>query len=514
MEWAGAVQLPIDSRSGRRARKTLTIACFNRATDVHYDFCAFHENEESLFVPRVYAEKTGLEVAYESGHNLPVGALHPVELRDIQVPWVNEIMDLFAQGVNDIRAEAFTGFGKTTSALEVARRLGKRVLILVDQEFIRDQWAQRAIEQFGAIPDDIGYIQGDKYEYNKPIVIAMVQTLYRKEDTKKMAESIGMVIFDESHTVGAPMYSRVLSMLPARYRLAVSATPERGDEMDKLLEWHLGPVQVVAAASHKPSIVRVVEYDGCYSWYANTSPKIGKFLNEVAADGNRNRLLATIIHTMWHKGRKILAVSDRTEQLETIMSLCAMLGVPKEDMGLVCGKRSVWKLAKDDKPMRKPLGYVAGTLYTPVKMQLLQKRISRKDQDAAKNNSNIIFATYGMFRKGVDVPRLDTGVDCTPSSKATQVHGRILRSKVRGKKVPIWVTLREKNSQRAEYQLGQRLIDYQKSNAEVYLWRLDKGVRRLDAQELKNQIRRNHQRLKTAKVLTKRDGNYTIAMRE
>lgn len=513
MEWAGAVQLPVDSRNGRRARKTLTIACYNRATDEHYDFCAFHEDDGHLFVPRVYANKAGLGVSYERGRNIPKGTLSPVVLREAQIPWVDEIISLFTTGTNDIRAEAFTGFGKTTSALEIARRLGKRVLIVVDQDFIRDQWAQRAIEQFGASEEDIGYIQGSKYEWDKPIVIAMVQTLYRKEDTKKMAGSIGMVIFDESHTVGAPMYSRVLSLLPAQYRLAVSATPERGDEMDRLLEWHLGPVQVVAATTHKPSIVRIVEYDGCYSWYANTSPKIGKFINEVAADGDRNRLLATIIHNLWHKGRTILAVSDRTEQLETLMSLCEMLGIEKKDMGLVCGKRSVWKLAKDDCPSRKPIGYVTGTLYTPVKMQLLQKRISRKDQDYAKNNSKIIFATYGMFRKGVDVPRLDTGVDCTPSSKATQVHGRILRSNVRGKKVPIWVTIREKRSQRAEYQLGQRLIDYQKSNAEVYLWVLDKGVQRKDVHVLKKKIRANHAQLKGARVLTKRDGNYTIATR-
>ena len=513
MEWAGAVQLPIDSKSGRKARKTLTIECFNRAEELHYDFCAFQESEESLFIPRVYAERVGHEVSYISGRNMPKDTLQPATLREIQVPWVDEIMQLFESGVHDIRAEAFTGFGKTTSALEIARRLGKRLLILVDQEFIRDQWKQRAIEQFGADEKDIGFIQGSLYEYNKPIVIAMVQTLYRKEDTQKMAAAIGTVIFDESHTIGAPIYSRVLSMLPAQYRLAVSATPDRGDELDKLLDWHLGTVQVVAAVSHKPSIVRVVNYSGCYSWYANTSPKIGKFLNEVSSDGDRNRLIATIIYRLWKKGRTILAVSDRTEQLENITTLCHMLGVPKDQMGLVCGTRTIWALAKDDDPKRKPAGYVKGTLYTPVKMQLIRKSISRKDQEYAKNHSKIIFATYGMFRKGVDVPHLDTGVDCTPSSKATQVHGRILRSKVRGKKVPVWVTLREKNSQRAEYQLGQRLIDYQKSNAEVYLWNLEKGVCRQDVQELKQKIRRNHALLKTAKIVTKRDGNYTIVMR-
>lgn len=513
MELEGAVKLPVDSRDGRRAKKKLTISCFDRITNTHHDFYAFYEHKQSLFIPRNYAKQAGIGVNYVEGLGIDQEVLQQVKLREIQIPWVDEIMYLFMHDVNDVRAEAFTGFGKTTSSLEIARRLGRRLLILVDQEFIRDQWAQRAIEQFGASEEDIGYVQGSRYEYDKPIVIAMVQTLYRKENINEISDRIGTVIFDESHTIGAPMYSKVLSMLPAKYRLAVSATPDRGDELDTLLDWHLGSVQVVAAVSHKPSIVRVVEYSGCYSWYANTSPKIGRFLKEVTEDGERNRLLATILHALYNKGRTILAVSDRTEHLETLRTLCNLLGIPIKDMGLVCGKRTVWTLAKDDKPVKKPEGYVKGTLYTPVKMQLVQKRISKKDQEYDKNNSSIIFATYGMFRKGVDVPHLDTGIDCTPSSKATQVHGRILRSKVRGKKIPIWVTLREKNSQRAEYQLGQRLTDYQKSNAEIYLWKLEKGVQYQDMQKLKQQIRKNHQRLTSAKVVKKRDGNYTVLMR-
>lgn len=234
-------------------------------------------------------------------------------------------------------------------------------------------------------------------------------------------------------------------------------------------------------------------------------------MSEVAEDTNRNMLLADGIKFMHEAGRDILVISDRIEQLEDLKAMCGFLGIPDEEMGLYCGFRNVWGFEKDPKPKRAPYGYVRGTEYTPVKFGPLRKRIPKKALDAVKASARVLFATFGMFTKGVDVPRLSAGFDCTPRSKAQQVHGRILR-KLDGKFVPIWVTVRDYNSYRLEHQFLQRVSEYVESSAEIYKWKMEKGVRFQDVRELKRDLHDSIKELKALNILTQLDGNNTLVI--
>jgi superfamily II DNA or RNA helicase len=96
--------------------------------------------------------------------------------------------------------------GKTVMALEVARRLGRRTLILVHQEFFLDQWSKR-IQQF--LPEArIGIIQQDRCEYARTktgespdFVIGILQSLARdtggRYPREMYEDSFGLVISDE-----------------------------------------------------------------------------------------------------------------------------------------------------------------------------------------------------------------------------------------------------------------------------------------------------------------------------
>jgi hypothetical protein len=189
--------------------------------------------------------------------------------------------------------------------------------------------------------------------------------------------------------------------------------------------------------------------------------------------------------------------------------MCAYHGIPEEEMGLYCGLRSVWKYDKDPKPPRRPFGYVRGTEYTPVAFIPVRKKIPNKALARVKAEARILFATFGMFTKGVDVPRLNGGVDCTSRSKAKQVHGRILRA-VDGKLVPIWVTLRDVNSYRLDYQFVQRLSEYVASSAEIYKWEMTKGVRSQDVKELTREAYENIKELKALNIIMQPDGRCTL----
>lgn len=406
----------------------------------------------------------------------------------------------------------FTVTHNTVCSLSVIQKLGANAIVLVDQDNLMAQWKAQAKAVLGLKDEDIGTVQGKKCDYKgKAITIAMIQTLTQREYDEEFYDYFGTMVVDEVHTAGAPTFSQALMLFSATTRFGVSATVDRRDALQKILHWNLGAVQVALLDKHDKSYVYYLESGTVYSWYANISPKTGRMLSEVAEDTNRNLMLADGIKFMFDAGRDILVISDRIEQLEDLMAMCYFSGIPETDMGLYCGFRNVWGFEKDPKPKRNPIGHVRGTDFTPVKFGPIRKRLSKKTLEAAKASARVLFATFGMFAKGVDVPRLSAGFDCTPRSRAQQVHGRILR-KLDGKFVPIWVTVRDYNSYRLEHQFLQRVSEYVESSAEIYKWKMEKGVRFQDVKDLKRNLHASIKELKALNILTQLDGNNTLVI--
>lgn len=459
-------------------------------------------------VPRVAGLK--LISKYEDRRTSGQKVTYPKQanLRDYQVPFVEHILHT-AETYSDFCVEAATGKGKTVCGLAVAARLGVACMVVVDQERLLLQWIDRAKEHLGLTDDQIGIVQGDTCDYEgKALVIGMVQTLTRREYEPSFYERFGVVLFDESHSAGAPTFSRVLMQFPAKLRLGLSATPDRKDAFGKLLSWNLGPVRAFLTSELPPSMVYVRENHTVYSYGANISKMTGTFVNEVAEDGDRNLLIAEAAKWLYDIGRDVLVISDRVEQLQVLKSMCATAGIPEFEMGIFARCRAVYAYEKDPKPPLK-LPVDAGVQYSPVRLSVVQKKIPKAELDRVQQSARILFATYGFMAKGVDIPRLSAGIDATPRSEATQVHGRILRA-VPGKPTPIWVTVRDINSYRSEYQLLQRIQDYLDGNAEVFLWRPEKGRKRLDPVKAIRDLRESVMYLRDRRIEKAIDGNYVL----
>jgi superfamily II DNA or RNA helicase len=512
---AGAYYVPLSEKAEVAAlRKALAINVYDVANDEYNTVNAWSEDRSGYIgIPRQYGLQryTSDRFTDETVAGFELARMSAISLLDYQVPWVNSIVDK-ADTLNDMIAMAHTGAGKTVMSLEVIRRLGSTALVIVDQEFLRDQWEDNAVKFLGVDASQLGRVQGSVCDYEgKDIVVAMIQTLHSRAFGKEFYEYFGTIVVDETHTAGAPQFSRTLLQFPAQFRFGVSATPNRRDELQKVLEYNLGNVEVTLTKKHDVSSVRYVESTSVYSWYANISPKTGRFISEICDDGQRNLILAGAILWLYESGRDVLVVSDRIEHLENLLALCTYLGMPVEDTGMVCGYTNTWGYAKDTTPPRRPVGLAKDAPYTPVKLQLIKKRVPKGVLNVVKDTKRVIFATFGMFSKGVDVPRLSAGVDCTPRSQATQVHGRILR-KSDGKLKPIWVTIRDVNSFRAEFQFSNRVSEYVDSNAEIYQWIPGKGVRLKDPQVLRREAKQRAAELREAEIITRIDGSNTLAM--
>lgn len=130
-----------------------------------------------------------------------------------------------------------TGGGKTTTALEIARRYGKRTLWLahrqelIDQPFetLKDVWADA----------DVGIVKAERNETNaKDVVIASIQTVSRNDCARLNAcGQFGLVIVDECHHAIADSYVSVIERMGCMERggpklLGLTATPDRAGLKD------------------------------------------------------------------------------------------------------------------------------------------------------------------------------------------------------------------------------------------------------------------------------------------
>jgi superfamily II DNA or RNA helicase len=71
----------------------------------------------------------------------------------------------------------------------------------------------------------------------------MVGSVYSKGKFNEFINSYGMVIMDECHHAASNTSMELLQKIDAKYVYGVSATPKRGNSMDKIIYMMLGPLR-------------------------------------------------------------------------------------------------------------------------------------------------------------------------------------------------------------------------------------------------------------------------------
>lgn len=283
------------------------------------------------------------------------------------------------------------GFGKTVCSLSIAATLHRRTLILVHAEALGAQWVDR-IHAF-APHAKVGKIQQDVVEVDGcDFVVAMIQSLIKRDYPLAVLQSFGLIIVDEAHHVAAPMFSKALPKLPARYVLGLSATPNRADGCGVALEYLLGPTVFRARRVHEQVTVRILTYTrGAEEELVNRQgkPLCSTMLTNIATDLTRTQWLCDLILEQARAQRNILVLSDRLDQLSMLEQLLVQ-HAPHTTVGRVVGGAAAKSREK---------GFAA----------------------------SIILSTYTYASEGIDIPRLDTLVMATPRGNVEQTIGRILR---------------------------------------------------------------------------------------
>lgn len=132
-----------------------------------------------------------------------------------------------------------TGKGKTILGLAIASSLKTKTLIIVHKDDLVKGW-QSSIEKCFDYAD-VGIIKAKKRKVGKHFTIATIQTLNRlsPEELKILYTSFGLIIQDEMHHCPSSSFS-LANNFYARYRLGLTATPERNDGLAHIMNLYYG----------------------------------------------------------------------------------------------------------------------------------------------------------------------------------------------------------------------------------------------------------------------------------
>lgn len=366
--------------------------------------------------------------------------------RDYQVPILEEAEELLLKEKPDnFIIQAGTGTGKTAMGLYLIAKVGRPALVIVHRDFLMmDIWAKSAEEMLGLHKDEIGFIQGDKCDYEgKKLVIGMVQSISKEARyPEEMYNYFGQIWFDECERMSAELFSQAVSMFPAKVRVGLSATPYRKDGRGVVFESHIGPVKIRYAAVPKTPKVIIVKSNWevpTVLWYGRYQPlphEYGKVMHvnrKLVADPDRNKLLFDLISKCYSKDRNLIVFSDlaRDKHLNRLKSelMNAPYFIPEDQIGFLVGG------------MSKAARYKSA-------------------------RCKVILCTYSYAGAGVDIPWADTCILFTPRSDVTQFIGRITRE-YPDKKDSVVFDIQDNDSHVFRSYAGARIKQYNELGAEI-----------------------------------------------
>lgn len=197
-----------------------------------------YETSDAIFVPRLFAnnyQSDCLEIfSGKKQISQPVDIIFTGKLRDKQKVAVKQLLSFYEknQALFGI-GKMFPAFGKTVVAVYIASILKMKVCIILDNKELLNQWTDSFTKFSNIKEEDIGFIRQNKFEIEKPVVIAMTQSLLSKikRNFKETFHEIdnarfGFIVYDEVHsTSSSENFAKVSILFRTRNILGLSATP-------------------------------------------------------------------------------------------------------------------------------------------------------------------------------------------------------------------------------------------------------------------------------------------------
>jgi superfamily II DNA or RNA helicase len=381
-------------------RDELTVKAYIPKSPVQPEpFSIYRESPNKFYVPRYFGVDTFgdfTENKIPPGDNIDIKFTG--DLREYQINIVDKYIN-FVKDSGGGLLDVDPGKGKTVMGLYIIAKLKKKTLVIVHKSFLLNQWIER-IQQF--LPTArVGKIQGQIIDIeNKDIVIGMLQSLSQKEYPENLFDSFGLTIYDETHHLGAEVFSRCMMKTITNYTLGLSGTMQRKDGLTKVFKMFLGDIihkEKTDTTEHKV-IVKAIHY------------KVNdEDFNEIKYDYRGNPLYSTMIS-------KLCSYNHRSEFILKVLETELRNNNEQQIMILAHNKSLITYLHQAIEHRNiATVGYYIGGM----------KEADLKISEGKK----VIIATYAMASEGLDIKTLTTLIMASPKTDVCQSIGRILRTK-------------------------------------------------------------------------------------
>lgn len=314
---------------------------------------------------------------------------------------------------------ATTAFGKTVVCSYLISQRKVNTLILLQSKDLQEQWVEE-LNRFLNIDEEpptyktktgrekkrdsvIGILNGTKNTLTGIIDVAMVGSVYSKGSFNDFINSYGMVIMDECHHCGSKLSVEVMQKVNARYVYGVSATPKRGDNLEKVIHMLLGPIRHSYTAKERavaqgighfvyPRFTRVMDIN-------ESRNDINGAYGLISENRVRNELIMEDTKTAVSSGRTPVILTRYKEQAKYLYD---HLSTDADYVFILYGDNS----DKENSEIRRQL------------------------REVPRDKSLILVATGQKIGEGFDYPRLDTLMLAAPvsfSGRLEQYIGRLNR---------------------------------------------------------------------------------------
>ena len=473
----------------------------NKAALDALSFKVYRESPSRWYLPRAWATQVfgpPEQNVIPAGTDLRPDLVFQGKPYDYQEAIMSSFINAGANGLICVPC----GKGKTFMALGIAAKLKKRFLVVVDKEFLMNQWKgemeallpgirigiiQEDNKQIGDIEEpahkeptisemkeklkELGLKVGGTKEvllarlkeaipnYNELVVkdklqydcsIGLIQTIVRRDFGATDFESFGFTIFDECHHLGAQHFSKTLQRVQTAKMLGLSATPTREDGLTKVFTWFIGePVYWEKTREPDPTVevkgVNIETQDIVYNtiptdWRGETVT--ARLLGNILGCAERNKkILEWILRLTAEPRRRLLILSERIGHLNAIEEL-----VRAADSALT-------------------MSYYVGGMKEEVR-------------EAGATTAKIILASYAMASEAMNIKTLNTVILASPRKAVEQSTGRILRIRPDQREVPPMIIDIIDSHQMYQSQWRKRLEYYKKCSYQIERWSMtgDSGV--------------------------------------
>lgn len=320
---------------------------------------------------------------------------------------------------------AATAFGKTVVCSYLISERKVNTLILLQSKDLLEQWVDE-LNKFLVIDEEppiyqtksgrekrrksvIGILHGSKNTLTGIVDVAMIGSMYSKGKFNDFIDSYGMVLMDECHHCGSNTSIEVMQKVNARYVYGVTATPKRGDNLERIIHMLLGPIRHSYTAKERaieqgighyvyPRYTRVIDTN-------ESKNDINGAYALISTNTVRNEMILEDTRVCVKEGRTPVILTRYKEQAKYLYD---NLQKDADNVFILYGDNS----DRENSEVRKKL------------------------KEVGRDQSLILVATGQKIGEGFDYPRLDTLMLAAPVSFAGRLEqyiGRLNRD-YKGKK--------------------------------------------------------------------------------